>query len=84
MPREVNEKALDAVSNFIHEVQGKAMVQGFVLIVETIDEEDKWISVFISPDQRRWETFGYLEYTSRLVDFGMSLDDEEDSKDDPM
>lgn len=58
------EKALDAVSTFVHTLptcEGD-MVQRFVLIVETIDEDDRWLSAFTAPGQKAWDTLGLLEY----------------------
>lgn len=62
------ERALDAVAEFVRSIpscQGD-MVQKFVLLVETIDEDDRWISTFTAPGQKRWDTLGMLEYGMTL------------------
>lgn len=61
---ELMEQALDAVSAFVHSLptcRGD-MVQRFVLLVETIDENDRWLSAFTAPGQKAWDTLGLLEY----------------------
>ena len=57
-----NAAALEAVARLINEVQEGSMVQKFVLLVETIDEEDRWLSAFVAPGQKRWDTLGMLDY----------------------
>ena len=57
-----NAAAIEAVANLIREVQPGGMVQKFVLLVETIDEDDRWISAFVAPNQKRWDTLGLLDY----------------------
>lgn len=59
---DANEQALDAVARLINEVQPGAMVQKFVLLVETINDEDRWLSAFTAPGQKRWDSMGMLEY----------------------
>lgn len=62
------EEALDAVSNFIRgrSASSSDMVQRFVLIVETIDAEDRWISAFTAPGQKAWDTLGLLEFARNM------------------
>ena len=60
--RVVNEKALVAVADFIQSVQPEGMVQRFVLLVETIDQDDRWFSAFTAPGQKRWDSMGLMEY----------------------
>lgn len=57
-----NEKALEVVAQLINEVQPGAMVQKFVLMVETIDQDDRWLSSFTAPGQKAWDTMGMLKY----------------------
>lgn len=57
-----DESAMTAISDFIQKVQPGSFVQKFVLIVETIDEDDRWLSAFTAPDQRAWDSLGLLEY----------------------
>jgi hypothetical protein len=59
---EVNEKALAAVADFIQTVQPGGMVQKFVLLVETIDNDDRWLSAFTAPGQKRWDSMGMMQY----------------------
>lgn len=63
---EVNEQALAAVADFLQSVQPGGMVQKFVLIVETIDGEDRWMSAFTAPGQKRWDSLGLLAYATVL------------------
>ena len=61
---DANEQALDAVAAFVRSLpntQGD-MVQRFVLLVETIDEDDRWLSAFTAPGQKAWDTLGLLEF----------------------
>ena len=62
----VNDRALAAVADFIHEVQPEGMVQKFVLIVETIEADGKYISAFVAPGQKRWDSMGMLDYALNL------------------
>ena len=57
-----DERALQRVAELVQEVQPGSMVQRFVLMVETIDNEDRWISAFTAPDQKAWDTLGLLQY----------------------
>lgn len=59
---DVNEQALVAVSDFIQSVQPGSMTQRFVLLVETIDEDDRWVSAFTAPGQKRWDSMGLLQW----------------------
>ena len=61
-PAEVNEKALAAIADFIQQVQPGSITQKFVLLVETIDEDDRWLSAFVAPGQKRWDSMGLLDY----------------------
>lgn len=63
---ELAEKALTAVADFLQSVQPGSMVQTFVLIVESIDDEDRWMSAFTAPGQKRWDTLGLLAYATVL------------------
>ena len=57
-----DEAALDVVATLIRDRQPGSMVQRFVLLVETIDDEDRWISAFCAPGQKPWDTLGLLQY----------------------
>lgn len=59
---ETNERALQAVGDFLQTVQPNSMVQKFVLLVETIDGDDRWLSAFTAPGQKRWDSMGMLQY----------------------
>lgn len=59
---DTNEQALNAVAQFLSEVQPGSMVQKFVLLVETIDGDDRWLSAFTAPGQKRWDSMGMLQY----------------------
>ena len=61
-----NEDALGFVGQLIQKVQPGSMVQKFVLLVETIDNEDRWISAFTAPGQKRWDSMGMLDYGLNL------------------
>lgn len=65
---DLDERALDAVASLVHSIDGCEgdMVQRFVLIVETVDENDRWTSAFTAPGQKAWDTLGLLEYGSML------------------
>lgn len=65
---DLDERALDAVSTLIHSIEGceSDMVQRFVLLVETVDENDRWTSAFTAPGQKAWDTLGLLEYGRML------------------
>lgn len=63
---DANEDALGFVADLIQKVQPGAMVQKFVLLVETIDDEDRWISAFTAPGQKRWDSMGMLDYGLNL------------------
>ena len=60
----VMEQALDAISEFIRSIPNcnGDMVQRFVLVVETIDEDDRWLSCFTAPGQKAWDTLGLVEF----------------------
>lgn len=81
---EINERALTAVADFIHSVSPGDMVQRFVLVVETIDSDDRWLSAFTAPAQKRWDTMGLLEYAmtmERNVTFDGVVDDRDEEDD---
>lgn len=59
---DANEIALGRVADLIAELQPGSMVQRFVLVVETIDAEDRWFSAFTAPGQKRWDSLGLLDY----------------------
>jgi hypothetical protein len=61
-----NQQALDAVADLLQRLQEGSMVQSFVLLVETVDLEDRWVSAFTAPDQRAWESLGLLHYALNL------------------
>ena len=65
---EVNERALTAVADFVQSLPDtkQDMVQRFVLIVETIDENDRWLSAFTAPGQKAWDTMGLLQYAMTM------------------
>jgi hypothetical protein len=63
---DANEAALTAIGDLIASVQPDSMVQKFVLLVETIDGDDRWISAFTAPGQKRWDTMGMLQYGMTL------------------
>lgn len=63
---EANDAALEAVAALIHKLQEGSMVQRFVLVVETIDEENKWFSAFTAPGQKRWDSLGLLAYATAI------------------
>jgi hypothetical protein len=78
-----NAAALQAVASLINEIQAGGMVQKFVLLVETIDEEDRWMSAFVAPGQKRWDTLGLLDYGLTLErQVLIRLDDDDDDPED--
>lgn len=62
VPENLAEAALNKVAELIAELQPGSMVQSFCLVVEVIDEEDRWISMFSAPRQKAWQSIGLLEY----------------------
>jgi hypothetical protein len=54
------------VAALIAEVQPGSMVQKFVLLVEVIDEDDRWLSAFSAPGQKMWDSMGMLQYALNL------------------
>lgn len=64
--RRTNEVALEHVARLIAEIQTGSIVETFVLVVETADVDDRWMSAFVSPGQKRWETLGLLAYATVL------------------
>jgi hypothetical protein len=82
-PTPANEAALQKVAELISEVQdGGGFVQKFVLMVETVDGDDRWLSSFCAPGQKAWDTMGLLQYglsfESNFQATSDSLDDDED------
>lgn len=59
---ELEEKAMAAIASLVAELQPGAMVTRFVLIFETIDDEDRWISSATDPGQKEWDTLGLLQW----------------------
>lgn len=81
-PADVNEKALAAIADFIQQVQPGAMTQKFVLLVETIDEDDRWLSAFVAPGQKRWDSMGLLDYGLTMERNTSLVSEEDDDEDD--
>lgn len=81
---ELMEKALDAVSSFVHSLPTchGDMVQRFVLLVETIDEDDRWLSAFTAPGQKAWDTLGLLEF-GRMMEHSYHQAAASDGDDEP-
>ena len=77
-----DEEALAAVAELIRTVQPGSMVQRFVLLVEVIDEDDRWLSAFTVPGQKAWDTMGLLEYglTYERNALQVADDDEDDDE----
>lgn len=76
---DANTAALDAISDFVRslpELEGD-MVQRFVLIVETIDQDDRWLSTFTAPGQKAWDTMGLLDY-GLTMERNVHLDTDDD------
>lgn len=74
-----DEAALERIADLIAEVQPGSMVQGFVLLVEVIDAEDRWLSAFTAPGQKAWDTMGMLQYGITYEHNGLQVaDDDED------
>ena len=74
--------ALQRVADLIHELQPGSMVQRFVLMVETITEDDRYISGFTAPDQKAWDTLGLLHYGTTYEEMylgGEAEDEDEDA-----
>lgn len=63
---DADDRALDAVASLIQELQPGSMVQRFVLIVETIADDGRWLSTFTAPDQKRWDSLGMLSYATAI------------------
>lgn len=77
---DVNEQALAAVAEFVQSIDDTKsdMVQRFVLLVETIDEDDRWLSAFTAPGQKAWDTLGLLEFGRSMEWSARQLDDDGD------
>lgn len=79
-----DELAINAVSTLMKTIQPGAMVQRFILVVETMDEDGKWINGFVAPGQKLWDTLGLMEYaklaeTSIFENGECTCDTEDDS-----
>lgn len=60
---EADVPAMRHVSELITTVQGDdAMVLRFVLVVETLEEDDRCISTFTSPGLKEWDSIGLLQW----------------------
>jgi hypothetical protein len=62
---EVNERAAAAVATFIEslrDIGGEGFVPKFVLLVEIVDEDDRWFAAFTAPGQKAWDSLGLLEF----------------------
>lgn len=76
---EVNHQALAAVADFIRSIGESNMVQRFVLLVETIDEDDRWVSAFTAPGQKVWDTLGLLEFARSMEWSARQLTEDDDT-----
>lgn len=76
----LDEKALEKVTELIVDIQPESMVTGFVLIVQTADAEDRWLSTFTAPGQKAWESLGMLGYCTAIENNAalVDIDDEDD------
>ena len=61
---ENNEKALNAIADLVKDILPGSMTQKFVLIVETIDEEDRKLYCYTAPGQKIWDTLGILAFAN--------------------
>ena len=75
-----NEVALQRVGELMQEIQPGSMVQKFVLMVETIDGDDRWLSSFTAPSQKAWDTMGLLQYGITFEGNFQSLSGESDDE----
>jgi hypothetical protein len=57
------EKALEKVAELVQELYPGSMTQKFVLIIETIDEEDRSLYCLTAPHQKAWDTMGLLSFS---------------------
>lgn len=77
-----DEAALRHVAELIREVQPGSMLTGFVLVAQAADADDRWLSCFVMPGQKAWETLGMVAYAhaaeQNAVHVGRDVDDEED------
>ena len=76
---DANTAALEAISGLLHELKDTKsdMVQRFVLLVETIDQDDRWLSAFTAPGQKAWDTLGLLEFGRSMEWSARQLSDED-------
>lgn len=77
---DLEETALRHIGELIREVQPNSMVQRFVLVVETIDEDDRWLSAFTSPGLKRWDSIGMLDYAASLERNNLIARDDDDDE----
>lgn len=61
-----NEVALEHVCRLIADLQPGSIVETFVLVTVTGDADDRWLSAFVAPGQKRWETLGLLAHATML------------------
>lgn len=82
---EFDEAALQHIADLIAERQPNSMVQRFVLVIETADANDRWLSAAVAPGQKSWDTLGLLDWAltaERSVAQATFLDDDDDEEDD--
>jgi NADPH-dependent ferric siderophore reductase len=63
-----DEAAMHAIAALMEEIQPDSIVTKFVLLVETIEEEDRYFSAMVSPQMKRWDTMGMLQYAQCIED----------------
>lgn len=68
-----NEVALEHVCRLIADLQPGSIVETFVLVTVTGDADDRWLSAFVAPGQKRWETLGLLAH-AKLLDSNVVYD----------
>lgn len=68
------EAALEAVADFMQSLEPDCMVQQFVLLVEAIDKDGKFVHTFVAPDQKAWSSLGLLEF-AKGVEFAEQVRD---------
>lgn len=67
---ENNEIALQMVADFLAKIKPGHMTQKFVLLIETIDEDDRNLLGYTAPGQKVWDTLGMLEFVSAFEKSG--------------
>lgn len=74
-----NDAALNHVADLLRELVPGAFTQRFVLIVEAVDEDDRFLCAFTAPGQKAWDTLGMLAWGKILEsNVSVSRDDDED------